>query len=92
MNTSTAVKSDVKVTSLPLPILLAPPTVGEVLADMTPDALLESEGARYNAELQITETPGGLPLIEAFSTKCSGICGTNVGGFIISERDQVKDD
>ena len=88
---SAAVSSE---TRLPLPVRLTPPEAGDAFLSSPELVKLQrlKEGAYYDVNTQTNISADGSLFIEAFSSRCNGICGTNIGGVIVSERDQVSDD
>jgi hypothetical protein len=77
---------------LPLVLALTPAMhLIDSLDHLAEDIYMVRE-TKYNPATQLREDSAGLPVIINRSTKCQGICGTNIGGIIISDRDQVSDD
>ena len=71
------------------------PTTHEAAGQLTLEPL-KPEGA-YDPDLQVWVMPNGRPrtgteVFASSGTTSTGICGTNVDGIIISDRDQQRDD
>lgn len=78
--------------TLPLPLELTVPVPGTVIPEEQFDEIRREWQEAYNPVTQVNETEDGTPYIFACGTKCDGICGTPIGGVIVSERDTVNDD